>query len=96
MGLKEQYQEKLETQLKEWKSKIDQLNAKAGKIEESTRLKFEEQMSKLKMQHQVVQTKLQALKESGSGAFEHLKSGVEGAVNEFKKLLDSSDTTKKN
>lgn len=95
MGLKEQYQEKLESQMKEWKAKIDQLNARAGKIEESAKLKFEEQMAKLRTQHQIAQTKLQALKESGSGAFEHLKAGVEGAVGELKKLLESSDTTKK-
>ncbi len=96
MGLKEQYQEKLELQLKEWKGKIDQLNAKAGKIEEGAKIKFEDQMAKIKTQHVVLQTKVQALKESSSSAFEHLKTGVEGAVNEFKKLIDSSDSNKKN
>jgi chromosome segregation ATPase len=91
MGRKEQYLEKLETQLKEWKTKIDQLNATANKIPENAKLKYEEQMAKLKTQYVVTQTKLQALKESSTGAWEHLKTGVEGAIGEFKKLLDSSN-----
>ena len=102
MGLKEDYQEKLEAQLKEWSRKIDQLKSVAGKLAADARVTYHAQIEALRGKQEAAQKKLQELKESGEGAWESLKvsidrawddlkRGVEGALSRFKGEADREE-----
>ena len=92
MGLKEDYQEKLETQLREWSGKIDQLKAAAGKLAADARVTYHRQIDALRGKQEAAQRKLQELKESGEGAWESLKAGIDRAWDELKQGVEGALT----
>jgi len=89
MGLKENYQEKLEAQLKEWSGKIDQLKTAAGKLAADARVTYHQQIDALRGKQEAAQKKLQELKEAGEGVWEDLRSGIEGAWDELRQAVDN-------
>jgi nucleotide-binding universal stress UspA family protein len=82
------YQEKIEAQLKEWGTKIDELRAKAGKSKTELKIKYERQIEELRTQQGVVQQKLRELRDSGEEAWEGLEIGMEKSLEELKGSLD--------
>lgn len=84
MGLKEDYQEKLEAQLKEWSRKIDQLKSAAEKLAADAQVTYHQQIDALRGKQEVAQKKLQELREAGEGAWESLKAGIDRAWDELK------------
>lgn len=90
MGLKEDYQEKLETQLREWSGKIDQLKTAAEKLTADAKVTYHEQIEALRGKQEAAQKKLQELKEAGEGAWEVLKVGIERAWDELKQGVEGA------
>ena len=90
MGLKENYQEKLEAQLKEWSGKIDQLKTAAGKLAADARVTYHQQIDALRGKQEAAQKKLQELRESGEGAWESLKAGIDRAWDELKQGVEGA------
>ena len=90
MGLKENYQEKLEAQLKEWSGKIDQLKTAAGKLAADARVTYHQQIDALRGKQEAAQKKLQELKEAGEGVWEYLKAGIERAWDELKEGVEGA------
>jgi nucleotide-binding universal stress UspA family protein len=82
------YQEKIEAQLNEWGTKIDELKAKAEKSKAELKIKYEKQIEELRNQQGVAQQKLLELKKSGEKAWEGLKTGMEKSLEELKGSLD--------
>jgi len=90
MGLKEDYQEKLEAQLKEWSRKIDQLKNAAEKLAADAQVTYHRQIDALRGKQEAAQKKLQELKESGEGAWESLKAGIDRAWDELKQGVEGA------
>jgi len=85
---KKAYQEKIEAQLKEWGSKIDELKAKAEKSKAELKINYEKQIQDLRTKQEVAQTKLRELRESGEETWEGLKTGLEKGLDELKDAFD--------
>ena len=81
---------KMETQLRQWGAKLDELVVKAEGAGTEAKADYRKRIDDLKAKHQVAQAKLDELKAAGSEKWETLKAGVESAWNEldvaFKKL----------
>ena len=82
------YQEKFETQLKEWSIKLDDLKARVEKLKAELKTKYEERIEDLKTRQEALQKKLEELKESGEETWEQLRTGIEKSFNELKDSLD--------
>ena len=92
MGLKEDYQEKLETQLREWSGKIDQLKTAAEKLAADAQVTYHQQIDALRGKQEAAQKKLHELKEAGEGAWEFLKAGIDRAWDELKQGVEGALT----
>ncbi|MCF8114716.1 MAG: coiled coil domain-containing protein [Desulfotignum sp.] len=77
MSKKEAYEKKLEAQLKEWKTDIDKMKAKADKADAEAKLEYYKQIEDLRSKQEAVQKKLTELKAAGESAWEDLKSGID-------------------
>jgi hypothetical protein len=81
---------KMETQLKQWGAKLDELVAKAERAGTEAKIDYRKRIDDLKSKHKAAQSKLDELRAGGSEKWETLKAGVESAWNElevaFKKM----------
>jgi peptidoglycan hydrolase CwlO-like protein len=81
---------KLETQLKQWGARLDELVAKADRAGTAARIDNRKRIDDLKAKVHAAQAKLDEVKTAGSEKWETLKTGVESAWSElelaFKKL----------
>jgi nucleotide-binding universal stress UspA family protein len=80
-------QEKMEAQLREWSTKIDELKAKAETSIAELKKKYEEQIGDLRAKQEAVRQKMLELKRSGEESWEELKGGVEKSLDELKRAL---------
>lgn len=74
---KENYQQKIESQLNEWRADIDRLREKAKGAKDETKLKYQESIDKLELKMDEGKSKLKDLKESGGEAWESVKKGAD-------------------
>ncbi len=88
MDLK-QYQEKMETQLQELRTKLDTLKVKANLASADARDELNRQFEALKPKLEAAQQKLADLKEASGPAWESLKGGFEKALTDLKKGWES-------
>jgi hypothetical protein len=86
---------KMETQLQQWGAKLDELVAQVEATGTEAKLDYRERIDDLKAKHQLARSQLHELKAAGSGKWETLKTGMEGAWNELevalKKLTSSPE-----
>jgi hypothetical protein len=90
LGERNAYQEKIETQLKEWGAKIDELMAKGRESKAEIKKQYDKQVEDLRMKQEALEKKLKELKESGGEAWDHLKTSMEKSLDELKETLDRS------
>jgi hypothetical protein len=74
---------KMETQLKQWGAKLDELVAKAEEAGAEAKIDYRKRIDDLKSKHQEVQSKLAELRAAGGEKWEILKHGVESAWKEL-------------
>ena len=79
MGMKEEYQKKLQSQLDEWGLEIDRLKAVAGKAKAGLQGEYYKEVEDLRCKQLDAQKKLHELKDASGDAWEDLKGGIEGA-----------------
>ncbi|MGA7800407.1 MAG: coiled coil domain-containing protein [Gammaproteobacteria bacterium] len=79
MDTKEAYEQKLESQLNEWKAEITKLKAKADRSEADVRLEYQKQIGDLRAKQETAQAKLDELKRAGEGGWKDLKAGTDRA-----------------
>ena len=84
MSKKEVYEKKLQNQLDEWGSKIDELEIKAKKTEAEVQQKYEEEIDHLRSKQTEAYEKLSELKQSGDDAGQ-----VQLALSERQRLRQS-------
>lgn len=88
MGLKEEYRNKFEAQLREWKARIDLLEAKADKVKAELKIDYQQEMETLRRKKEALQARLKDLQEAGEGTWESMKGGVEKAASELKSAVE--------
>jgi DNA-binding transcriptional regulator GbsR (MarR family) len=77
------FREQTETRLAEYKKEIDQLEAKAEKLEKDAKAKAEQQLTALRQKQDDVSKKLKDLSSSSGNAWKQLKSGVDTAMEDL-------------
>jgi len=88
MGLREEYQKKVEAQIREWDAKAEELKAKAEQAKAEAKIEYLEQIEALKAKSDVIKKNLEELKSSGEDAWESLKSKIDPALEELKGIID--------
>ena len=88
MSAKQAFQQKLDAQLKEWDTKLDELKTKAQEATAELRTDYEKQLEILAEKREAAQAKLQELRLRTEDAWEDLKGGTERAWDEMRKALD--------
>ncbi|TNF39182.1 MAG: coiled coil domain-containing protein [Bacteroidetes bacterium] len=74
---KENYQQKIQDQLDEWRADIDRLRERAKSATAETKLKYQENIDRLELKMEEGKSKLKELKESGSEAWDAVKDGAD-------------------
>jgi chromosome segregation ATPase len=90
MDRKEDYRERLEAQLKEWKAKIDRLEARTSLVSAEVRAELMRAIEELRRKKMVVKERLNELEKTGGELWDTLKEGVEKAADELKHALDKA------
>ncbi len=84
---KQSYQEKMESQLKEWAVKIDLLKAKADKAKASAKVKYDEQIKELRAKQGIFEQRLQEMKGLGGEAWKEVRTGVDQALDDLRDAI---------
>jgi uncharacterized coiled-coil DUF342 family protein len=90
MKSREEHIDKLAAQLKEWSSKIDELESKARAAKADVKTGYENQIRQLKDKRDVAMQKLQELKGASNDAWDTLKSGAETAWTDLKNAVTAA------
>ncbi len=88
MDRKEEYRQKLEAQLKEWKAKIDRIEARTSMVSSETKAELMKEIEELRRKKMVVRERWDEVQKTGGEAWDTLKEGVEKAAGELKQALD--------
>jgi hypothetical protein len=83
MKTKKAHVGKIESRLKHWGAKLDELVAKAGEAGTEIKVDCREHLDDLKAKHKVVHAKLAELKAASGAEWESFKAGVDSAGNEL-------------
>ncbi|MFT6907483.1 MAG: uncharacterized coiled-coil DUF342 family protein [Oleiphilaceae bacterium] len=90
MGMKEEYEQKLQAQLNEWSAEIDKLKAKADGAEADAQLEYYKKIEGLQAMQESVNNKLAELKDAGDDAWVDLKAGIDNARDSLGNALKSA------
>jgi hypothetical protein len=88
MITKESFQNKIETELKVWSDRIEQLKAQAITVQPEAKATYQEQYNELAARQAEVVQKLQALQQASGDQWEDLTSGVEKALTALEESFD--------
>ena len=77
------FREETETKLAEYEKDIDQLQAKAEKLEGDAKAKIDQQVAEMRQKKDVVSEKMMALGTSSKNAWEEVKLGIDEAMQDL-------------
>jgi hypothetical protein len=81
---KEAYIDEIAAQLKAWSAKIDELESRTRGTAAGVKSDYEHFIRSLKLKRDLLSVRLRDMRDTGSGAWTALKTGVEAANNELK------------
>jgi hypothetical protein len=85
---KQAFQHKLESELRQWEAKLEQLRARAKDAQAGIRAEFELQLEALAARQALAQEKLRELSRHGERTWEDLKEGAEKAWADLREALE--------
>jgi len=88
MEKKDEYRQKLESMLNEWKSMIDQLEERAKKTTAMAKDELHEAIETLKLKRNAEQARLNEMRHTGDEEWKGIKKQTETAVSEMKTALE--------
>ena len=88
MDKKEIYREKIESQLKEWKTKIGMLENKVSTLSSEAKTTLNKEIEELRSKKSIVKEKWNELQKTGEDTWDKMKDGVEKSADELKKTLE--------
>jgi chromosome segregation ATPase len=83
MSSKDEYQQKLEAQLREWSAKLEVLRAKADQAKAEQKMTHQKEFEALQERKEALEERLDELRASGEDAWEEVKAGTEAAWKEL-------------
>jgi len=87
MTTRDEYVEKLKSQLDEWNASIDELATNAGAARDSVKASCDEHVNTLREQHAAVVKRAQDIRSAGEGSWHDLKDGLESAKDTLSESL---------
>jgi len=84
MSTRDEYVARMKRQLDEWSAELDALEAKSQETQESTKLKYQQQLSALRTQRLEGEKKLEAVKAATEDSWERLKAETDNVWEAFK------------
>jgi len=84
------YLEKMKAELRELEGRIEVLRARAAKAKADAKIEIQLKLDTLEKKKAAFQQKTKHMKDSGSSAFDDLKTGVQKAYDELKQSIDSA------
>jgi len=88
MGKKQDYEQKMAAQLREWQARIDVLKAKAEKAGAEQKIAYHEQLENLRKHERKARERLDELRDAGEDAWENLVDGLESAGSDLKSAFE--------
>jgi hypothetical protein len=88
MDKREEYRQRLEQQLKEWKDRIDRLEARTSMVSSETKADLMREIEELRRKKLVVKERWDALQRTGGEAWDTLREGAEKAAADLKQAID--------
>ncbi len=88
MNARDEYQKKMEAQLREWNAKLDQLQARADRKAAEGKIEVYRQIDHLKGKRDELAAKVKELADAGEGSWEGLKATISETAEKFKYTLD--------
>jgi DNA repair exonuclease SbcCD ATPase subunit len=82
---KDQYQKRIEAQIKEYDQKLDELEAKTMKVKQESRALLDQQMQSLREKQRAAHTAWEKLSASSGKAWEDMKSGMNRSLDDLSK-----------
>lgn len=90
MAERKEYINKLAEQLKSWDDEIAKYQAKAAKVNEDARQRYQSEISKMKQRREQLQAKYEEVKKSSDDAWHSLKSGFEKSWTDLRNAFDEA------
>jgi TolA-binding protein len=84
MESKEQYIEKLQKQLREWDSELEELRLKSTLVKAELKDEYAEEMEDLESKRRQAEQKMKKIKEATAESWMEMKEGLERAWDELK------------
>lgn len=88
MDKKEEYRKMLETQLKEWKAKIDTMEARGSKFTSEAKTELMREIEELRQKKGIVKERWNEMQKASGDSWDTMKEGVEKAAAELKGALN--------
>lgn len=88
MDKQDMYREKIESQLKEWKAKINMLENKASTLSSEAKTTLMKEIGELRGKKTVVKEKWNELQKTGGDTWDKMKDSVEKSAEELKKAVE--------
>ncbi len=88
MGLKEEYQEKIQAQLEDWSQKLQELKARAQASATGARTEFDKQMETLREKLATAQNRLKELRDAGVETWEQIRPGLEQSMEDLQRAME--------
>jgi hypothetical protein len=88
MEQRKDYEEKLDSKLREWSSKIDVLIAKADKAAPEAKKEYYKKIEALRKNREIARIRVEKLKSSDDDAWESLRKDSEEMWEEFKNAFE--------
>ncbi len=96
MVRKKSFQKKVETQLKKWKSSIDELKSRVDQAEASAKIALRDQMDSLHERREKAEKLLEDLKAVSEEAWENVKTGADHAWGELSRTAKKTASKVRN
>ena len=90
MNNKEDYIRRMQAQLEEWNTEIDQLIARAGEVTADVRNEYNDQIEALTALLAVTRQKFEDVQQLGEIAWEIVKSGIDLAWTSMEEAIESA------
>lgn len=84
MSDKEQYRQKMQAHLDEWKAELEKLKNKASRVDAETRMKMKNDIADLEKKLEAGRAKLTELEKAGGEAWESAREGMDAAWKSLK------------
>jgi len=88
MDKREEYRERLEAQLKEWKAKIETLEVRGAKFTAETKTDLMREIEELRRKKGIVKDKWNELQKAGGDSWDTMKEGVEKVAADLKHAME--------